>query len=95
MEDEIRRIKDKYAQELLKIKGVVGVGIGKKVVSGKEGDQLAIVVFVTKKLPKSLLKKSDVIPDSLEGIPVDVQEVGLVRALKTEEGSKTCLTPKS
>jgi hypothetical protein len=66
----------------MKIKGVVGVGIGKKVIAGKETDQLAIIVFVVKKLPRSKLEKGSVIPEFLEGIPVDVQEVGVVKALE-------------
>jgi MinD-like ATPase involved in chromosome partitioning or flagellar assembly len=65
-------------------KGVVGVGIGRKIVSGKETDQLAIVVNVVKKLPENKLKKEEIIPKSLEGVPVDVQEVGVIKALKKE-----------
>lgn len=86
MKDRIREIKDKHTHELLKLKGVVGVGIGKKVVAGKETDQLAIIVFVDRKIPESTLEKTDIVPESLEGIPLDVQEVGTVRALKTKEG---------
>ena len=84
MEDRIRKIKDKYALQLLKIKGVNGVGIGRKVVAGKETDQWAIIVFVTKKLPEFQLEKEDIIPKFLEGVPVDVREVGVIRALKKQ-----------
>jgi hypothetical protein len=85
VEDNIRKIKEKYAPELMKIDGVVGLGIGKKIVAGKETNRLAIIVFVDKKFPKSMLKKNKIIPKSLEGVPVDVQEVGVVKALKTKE----------
>jgi len=87
VEEKITKTKEKYVHELMKISGVVGVGIGKKIVAGKESDQLAIIVFVSKKLPKSQLKKASLIPESLEGVPVDVQEVGVVKALKTKKGS--------
>lgn len=81
-EEYIREIKSKYAPLLFKYEGVVGVGIGRKIVAGKETDQLAIVVDVIKKLSEDRLKKEDLIPQFLEGIPVDVQEVGVIRALK-------------
>lgn len=95
VEDKIRKIRDKYEQELMKINGVVGVGVGKKVVAGKESGQLAIIVFVAKKLPRSQLEKTSIIPESLEGIPVDVQEVGVVKALKIKKGSEPCHIMKS
>lgn len=95
MEEKIRKIKEKYERELMKISGVVGVGIGKKIVEGKESNQLAIIVFVSKKLPKTRLEKTNIIPESLEGVPVDVQEVGVVKALKTKKESKPCLTMRS
>jgi len=82
--EDIRKIKDKYVSYLFKFEGVVGVGIGKKTIAGKETDQLAIVVDVVKKLPENQLKKEEIIPKSLEGVPVDVQEVGVIKALKKE-----------
>ena len=78
----IRKIKDKYVSYLFKFEGVVGVGIGRKTIAGEETDQLAIVVDVVRKLPKNQLKKEEIIPKSLEGVPVDVQEVGVIKALK-------------
>jgi len=83
-EEDVRKVKDKHVHQLFKFKGVVGVGIGRKIVAGKETNQLAIVVDVVKKLPENHLKKEDIVPKFLEGVPVDVQEVGVIRALKKE-----------
>ena len=80
MEENVRKVKEKYSQEIMKVRGVMGVGIGKKMVAGKETDQLAIIVFVEK---KSKLERINIIPETLDGVPVDVQEVGVVKALKT------------
>jgi hypothetical protein len=41
---------------------------------------LALVVMVTHKVPQSALSPEDQIPSSLEGIPIDVQEVGEISA---------------
>lgn len=81
MQENIRRIKEKYTPQLLKLKGVVGVGIGSKVVEGRATDELTIVVLVDKKLPEH----DQIIPKSLEGIPTDVQEAGVIKALKTDQ----------
>jgi len=82
--EDIRKIKDKYVSYLFKFEGVVGVGIGRKTIAGEETDQLAIVVDVVRKLPENQLKKEEIIPKSLEGVPVDVREVGVIKALKKE-----------
>lgn len=81
-EEDVRKIKDKYVSDLFMLKGVVGIGVGRKIVAGKETDQLAIVVDVVKKLPETQLKNEELIPKSLEGVPVDVQEAGVIRALR-------------
>jgi hypothetical protein len=38
------------------------------------------VVLVTQKLPEAALAPKDVIPAEIEGVPVDVQEVGTIKA---------------
>jgi hypothetical protein len=41
---------------------------------------VAVVVLVRRKLPASQLSPEDRIPAQIDGVPVDVQEVGDVRA---------------
>ncbi len=79
--DWIRRIKDKYETSLLSKKNVIGVGIGFREKDGQATDQMALIVSVTKKLPASEVSAADVIPAEIEGVLVDVKEVGEIRAL--------------
>ena len=74
-------VKARYEASLLKKANVVGVGVGFKEQGGKLTDEIALVVNVTRKLPATQLSPQDVIPDNIEGIPVDVRETGAMRAL--------------
>ena len=78
---KVQRVKEKYVKQLMSLKNVVSVGIGRKRVQGREIEELAIVVSVTQKLPHTLIKKSDLIPQTLDGVKTDVIEVGKIRAL--------------
>ena len=79
---QVKIVKQKYEPSLLKKKNVVGVGIGFKMRQGTNTDTLAIVVNVKEKLPLSKLKPDDVVPASLEGVAVDVMEVGEIKPLQ-------------
>lgn len=79
--EKIKQVKDQYTDELMQKANVIGVGIGFAIQGGSRTDQLAIVVMVKQKLPRTKLKEKDVIPREIEGVPVDVQSVGEVRAL--------------
>jgi hypothetical protein len=82
MSDEImarvQTIKSRYEKELLSKRNVVGVGIGLCQRSGQE--QVCIVVSVRHKMPLTQLAPRDVVPRTLDGVPVDVQETGAFRA---------------
>jgi hypothetical protein len=39
-----------------------------------------LVVMVNRKLPRANLAADDIVPATIEGVPVDVQEIGEVRA---------------
>ena len=79
--EEIRAVKDRHAEEILKKKNVVGLGIGFREVEGQKTDQLSLVVMVREKEPSSQLDAVDLIPSAIEGVPVDVKEVGKIVAL--------------
>lgn len=79
--DWVRKVKAKYEALLLSKKNVVGIGIGFKEKDGQATDQIALIVSVSKKLPADELDAADKIPAELEGVPVDVKEVGEIRAL--------------
>ena len=79
--EEIRAIKDRHEAGLLKKKNVVGLGIGYKEVEGQETGLLSLVVMVRKKESPSQLDATDMVPAEIEGVPVDVKEVGKIVAL--------------
>ncbi len=78
---EIRAVKNRYEEGLLKKKNVVGLGIGYKEVEGQETGLLSLVVMVRKKESPSQLDATDLVPSEIEGVPVDVKEVGEIVAL--------------
>jgi hypothetical protein len=75
-----KQVQAKYAQELMQKANVIGVGVGR----AREGDEptteVAIVVMVEKKLPEDQLNHDDILPRDIEGVRVDVQEVGTLDA---------------
>jgi len=76
----VEAVKRAYEDELLARANVVGVGIGLRRTGGAQINQVALVVLVSRKLPRSRLALDDVIPSEIEGVPVDVQEVGEIQA---------------
>jgi hypothetical protein len=78
--ERLRAVKAAHESELMRKANVVGVGIGLDQRGGEPTGRPAIVVSVTRKVPASQLAPGDVIPRELEGVPVDVQIVGELRA---------------
>ena len=60
--------------ELMSKPNVNGVGIGER------NGEPVITVFVTRKLQKSDLRASEIIPESIAGYPTDVVEIGVISA---------------
>jgi hypothetical protein len=54
----------------------VGVGVGLRHRHGQRTDQVGLVVLVERKLPPERLLPDDLLPDEIDGVPVDVKEVG-------------------
>ena len=84
--ERIRRVKTKHESELMRKANVVGVGIGLRRRHGELTDEPAIVVSVTHKVPRSKLDAEDVVPSELDGVPVDIEAVGRLRALDASAG---------
>lgn len=59
---------------------VVGVGVGLRTRGGTREPEVAIVVMVRQKVPRTMLAEADVLPVRIEGVPVDVVEVGEITA---------------
>ena len=71
---EAQIVKAKYESDLLTRPGVTGVGVGYRTRDGAYTDEVCIVVMVEDKLDPDQVPPGAMLPDQLEGIPVDVQE---------------------
>lgn len=79
--ERIRSVKARHEAELLHKRNVVGVGVGKRQVGGQITDQDCLIVMVERKVPLEELASQDRIPSEIEGVCVDVQAVGRIKAL--------------
>ena len=70
----------KYGEDLMSKAHVQGTAIGLEKADGKYTSRVALVVLVDKKLPLEELAIKDQIPEELDGVPIDVQEVGVLSA---------------
>lgn len=76
-----QEVKRRHEHELLRKPNVVGVGIGYRTRNGQQTNEVCIIVSVKVKIDASQLKSQDVIPASIENIPVDVVATGTLHAL--------------
>ncbi len=79
--ERVLQVKRQYEKVLLARANVIGVGVGFKTEHGQPTDTLAVVVNVTHKRTVAELAQEDLLPTELDGVPVDVQEVGQIKAL--------------
>jgi hypothetical protein len=66
----------RHEDHLLSFPNVTGVGTEVDPRSGAE----TIVVYVTRKVPATALRPGEVLPALVEDVPVDVVEIGEIRA---------------
>ena len=71
-------VKAKAKDDLLSRANVIGLGIGYKTVGGEQTGEVALVVLVSHKLPLAALTDHDRLPSEIEGVPIDVPEVGSI-----------------
>ena len=69
-----------HEAELLRLPNVVGLGIGLRKRHGDPTGELALVVMVSRKVPSAELAPAERIPSEIDGVPVDVQEMGNIAA---------------
>jgi len=81
--DDVSMIKIQHVKTLKSKPNVNGVGVGHKIVAGKDTGDLCVTVLVKKKVAKSELLGKDLIPTTIDGIPTDVKEVGEIVAFKS------------
>jgi hypothetical protein len=69
-------VKERHEKELMAKANVIGVGIGLQQQAGKTTVGMSLVVMVTHKVPREQLAPEDIIPSEIDGVAVDIQEVG-------------------
>ena len=80
---QVSSVKAQHVSELLSRRNVVACGVGYKVREGIRTDEFSLVVSVKHKVHPSALSPDDVIPPQMNGVPTDVVELGIPRALQT------------
>ncbi|MGD1992292.1 MAG: hypothetical protein PVI59_03780 [Anaerolineae bacterium] len=80
---QVSTVKARHVGDLLNRRNVVACGVGYKVKEGIRTDAVSLVVSVKHKVHPSALSPEDVIPEQVDGIPTDVVELGIPRALQT------------
>ena len=74
-------VKRRHEDELRRKPNVVAVGVGFRTRAGQPGNEVCIVVSVSRKLPAAELTPTELLPASVEGVPIDVVDTGTIRAL--------------
>src|SRR3990170_4092231 len=82
----VTQVKETTKGTLLSMPNVVGVGVGFKSIGRTLTDQLGIIVLVRRKLPVAALSPDSLLPKQVDGVKVDVIEVGEIRALQARTG---------
>ena len=78
----VTQVKEATKGKLLSMPNVVGVGVGYKTIGRTPTDQLGIIVLVRRKLPVAALSPESLLPKQVDGVKIDVIEVGEIRALQ-------------
>jgi hypothetical protein len=84
--NQIRGILSTHREQLLKRLNVVATGIGYKQTGGTKTSTLCIVCSVKKKVKAAQLSAQDLVPAVVGGLPTDVVETGVIRALQAPTG---------
>jgi hypothetical protein len=77
-------IRATHEARLLAYPNVVGVTEGTRVRKGKPTKEPMIAVLVSRKVPRKSLTKASLLPTRIDGIPIDVVEVGPIEALESD-----------
>ncbi len=78
---KIAAVQARHEAELLRYPNVVGVAPGVRMTQGRPTGERCLVVYVERKIPRTKLKEGEMLPREIEGVPVDVVEVGRVEPL--------------
>jgi hypothetical protein len=71
----------RHERALLGYPNVIGLAEGIRTRRGKPTGEHCLVVYVNRKIPKSKLHASEVLPREIDGVPIDVVEIGTAEPL--------------
>jgi hypothetical protein len=71
---------------------LVGVGLGERISAGRHTGELALKFFVRVKYDDEHLTPSDKLPESVNGLPTDIEEVGTFRSFQ-DPNPRTMIRP--
>jgi hypothetical protein len=74
------RVKEAHEAELLEKANVLGVGVGLRHRASRPTEEICLIVMVRRKVSAADLSPEERIPATIDGVPVDVHEIGDVRA---------------
>ncbi len=78
---KLEEVRLRHEAELMRYPNVIGVASGIRVKQGKPTGEHCIVVYVSQKVLPSQLQEDEMLPSHVEGVSVDVVDVGQVDAL--------------
>jgi hypothetical protein len=77
----VTAVRVNHEARLLRYPNVVGVTEGTRMRAGRLTGEPALIVLVSGKVPRAKLPKGSLLPAELDGVPIDVIEVGPIEAL--------------
>ena len=72
---------ERHQSTLLSLANVVAIARGVRMKQGAPTGEACITIYVERKLPESELAEKDILPKTIESLPVDVVEAGKIEAL--------------
>ena len=78
--EHIRAVKRAHQEILLQKANVIGLAIGYRTRADLLTDELALIVLVDRKYRPEQLSPEDLLPAEIDGVPLDVQQVGDIKA---------------
>ena len=81
--EHISAVLQDHREQLLSKPNVVGVAVGFQKHGGLSTQNLALVVLVDEKVDLASLTPEEVIPASIDGVLVDVQDIGPLTAQRS------------
>jgi hypothetical protein len=77
----LSNVLSRHEAALMSFPNAIGVVEGIRTKGGKPTGERCLVVYVNRKIPKSKLREKEILPRAVDGVPIDVVEVGKVEPL--------------